>query len=220
MMRSTLFVLLLLLSIDASAQDSLRRVSSTPITVSGVASPVVSLPISRTNRRIEPVQTLTSNSLEQAVRAVPGVQIDNRNNYALGDRITMRGIGARSFFGTRGIRVMKDDIPLTFADGQTNLEILDPSQLASVRVLHGPTASIFGNASGGTLLFGSVQPPSPGRIVLAAATVGWWGDERDGGSLGHAGDDLAYGAYVTVDGVSGYRDWGGMSALHFGTQAM
>src|SRR5688500_7840858 len=114
-MRTILLVLLLLVTSSATAQDSLRRVSSQPITVSGVASPIDSLPISVSTRRIEPTQTLTSNSLEQAVRAVPGVQIDNRNNYALGDRITMRGIGARSFFGTRGIRVIKDEIPLTFA---------------------------------------------------------------------------------------------------------
>ncbi len=219
-MRSTLLVLLLFVAFDVNAQDSLRRVSGTPVTVSGVASPIDSLPISVSIRRIEVTQTASSNSLEQAVRAVPGVQIDNRNNYALGDRITMRGIGARSFFGTRGIRVIKDDIPLTFADGQTNLEIIDPTQLASVTVLHGPASSIFGNASGGTLLFKSLMPPSPGTLVRGGATFGSHGYQRFNGSIGSTSGDLTYGAYITLDSMKGYRDWSGMNAVHFGTQAL
>jgi iron complex outermembrane receptor protein len=219
-MRTTLLVLLLLVASSATAQDSLRRVSGTPVTVSGVASPIDSLPISVSTRRIEPTQTASSNSLEQAVRAVPGLQIDNRNNYALGDRITMRGIGARSFFGTRGIRVIKDDIPLTFADGQTNLEIIDPTQLASVTVLHCPASSIFGNASGGTLLFKSLMPPSPGTLVRGGATFGSHGYQRFNGSIGTTSGDLAYGAYITLDSMKGYRDWSGMNAVHFGTQAL
>jgi iron complex outermembrane recepter protein len=219
-MRSTLIVLVLLLAFDANAQDSLRRVSGSTVTVSGVASPVDSLPISTSYRRIEPTQTLTSNSLEQAVRAVPGVQIDNRNNYALGDRITMRGIGARSFFGTRGIRVIKDDIPLTFADGQTNLEIIDPSQLASVQVLHGPASSIFGNASGGTLIFKSSLPPSPGELVKVGATFGSLGQRRIIASIGRTGESAAYGFYFAHDTLQGYRDWSGMRALHLGGQAL
>lgn len=220
LMRAALLVLLLASSLDASAQDSLRRVSSTPITLHGIASPIDSLPISNSIRRVEPTQAFSSNSLEHVVRAVPGVQIDNRNNYALGDRITMRGIGARSFFGTRGIRVIKDDIPLTFADGQTNLEIVDPSQIASVTVLHGPASTIFGNASGGTLLLKSSMPPSPGTLVRGSASFGSYGYQRYTGSLGGASGPVSYGAYITLDSMIGYRDWNGMNAVHFGTQAL
>jgi iron complex outermembrane recepter protein len=219
-MRPLALVLLLVLATDASAQDTLRRVEGTSVTVSGVSRPLDSLPIATSYRKITPTQTASSNSLEAAVRAVPGVQIDNRNNYALGDRITMRGIGARSFFGTRGIRVMKDGIPLTFADGQTNLEILDPSQLAGVQALHGPVASMFGNASGGALLFRSYVPPAPGTLVRGAATFGSWGSQRFTGSLGNVGEALSYGAYITIDSVRGYRDWSGMNAVHLGAQAL
>lgn len=219
-MRSTLLVLLLLLfTTSTRAQDTVRRVTGETVTVSGVATPADSLPISTSFRVITPTQSASAHSLEQAIRAVPGLQIDNRNNYALGDRITMRGIGARSFFGTRGIRVTKDDIPLTFADGQTNLEILDPTQIANLRVLHGPVASIFGNASGGALLFRSLQPPSPGTIARGFATFGAWGYQRFTGSLGSIGEDLSYGASITLDSMQGYRDWSGMNAAHLGAQA-
>ena len=225
-MRFSLVLTLLLcmvagsLPLELKAQDSLRRVEGSTVTVSGVSTPVDSLPISTSFRQITPTQMISSFSLDQAVRAVPGLQIDNRNNYALGDRITMRGIGARSFFGTRGIRVMKDDVPLTFADGQTNLEILDPTQLASVRVLRGPASSIFGNASGGTLLFRSLQPPAPAEVIRGAIAVGSWKYQRNTGSIGSASEDLAYGAYITIDSINGYRDWSGARTIHLGAKVM
>ena len=40
--------------------------------------------------------------VEERLRAVPGVQVDNRYNYALGERISIRGFGARAQFGVRG----------------------------------------------------------------------------------------------------------------------
>jgi iron complex outermembrane recepter protein len=222
LMRLTLLLSLLLCASTALAQDSIRRVEAEPVTVSDGVSPIPfdSLPIASSYRRIPPLQTASSYSLDQAVRAVPGLQIDNRNNYALGDRITIRGMGARSFFGTRGVRVYKDDIPLTFADGQTNFEIIDPSQITAVRVLRGPAGHLYGNASGGSLLMSSVVPPSLGSFAQFAATFGSWGYQRLGGSIGSRGEDLSYGAYITLDSMTGYRDWSGMKSMHLGTQSI
>ena len=53
--------------------------------------------------------------LEDALRAVPGVQIHNRFNMAVGERIAVRGFGSRSQFGVRGVRVLVDGIPATLA---------------------------------------------------------------------------------------------------------
>src|SRR5688572_16383146 len=44
--------------------------------------------------------------LDEALAAIPGIQVDNRFNYALGERISVRGIGARAQFGVRGVRVL------------------------------------------------------------------------------------------------------------------
>lgn len=221
-MRATLLVLLLQLAIvtSASAQDTLRRVEGSAVTITGTPRPLDSLPIATSYRKLEPTQNTSTTSLESALRTVPGVQIDNRNNYALGDRITIRGIGARSFFGTRGIRVLKDGIPLTFADGQTNLELIDPTQLQSVQALHGPAASIFGNASGGALLIQTLVPPAPGTLARGNATFGSWGSHRFSGALGSVSEELAYGAYITLDSMHGYRDWSGVNTTHMGAQAM
>jgi iron complex outermembrane receptor protein len=59
----------------------------------------------------------TGFSLEEALQGIPGLQIQNRYNYTVGERISIRGFGARSQFGSRGIKILVDGIPATMADG-------------------------------------------------------------------------------------------------------
>lgn len=93
----------------------------------------------------------TGLSLRDALSDLPGIQVDTRNNLSQGDRISVRGIGARASFGVRGLRVLVDGIPLTMADGQSQLGVVDLSQLASIDVVRGPAAALYGNAAGGVL---------------------------------------------------------------------
>ncbi len=92
-------------------------------------------------------------SIEEALRAVPGVVAQNRTHYALGDRLMMRGVGGRAQFGVRGIEVVADGIPQTMADGQATLENLDLDSAGRIEVLRGPASSLFGNAAGGVLSY-------------------------------------------------------------------
>lgn len=99
-------------------------------------------------------------ALDRALRAIPGVQVDNRYNYALGERISIRGFGARAQFGVRGVRVLLDDIPATLPDGQTTLNHVDPGALERVEVVRGPAAALYGNASGGVIRLTTLEPPT------------------------------------------------------------
>ena len=116
------------------------------------------LPSTIGTRAPSPVSVLTGSQLtratsssfiEEAVRAVPGLQIHNRFNFAVGERIAVRGFGPRSQFGVRGIRVLVDGIPATLPDGQATLDHLDLSGLGRVEILRGPYAALYGNAAGG-----------------------------------------------------------------------
>ncbi len=97
--------------------------------------------------------------LEEALHGLPGVQVNNRFNDAVGERIAIRGFGARSQFGVRGIRILVDGIPATLPDGQSSLDHLDLGSLGQVEALRGPGSALYGNASGGVLLFRSRTPP-------------------------------------------------------------
>lgn len=98
-------------------------------------------------------------SVEEALRIVPGVQVENRHNYALGERISIRGFGSRAQFGVRGVRVLVDGIPATLPDGQSSLTYVDVHSLGRVEVMRGPAASLYGNTAGGVIQMQTLEPP-------------------------------------------------------------
>ncbi|MGE5811329.1 MAG: TonB-dependent receptor plug domain-containing protein, partial [Ignavibacteria bacterium] len=100
-------------------------------------------------------------SLVKSFSKVPGLIINDRNNPSLGDKISIRGIGARSSFGVRGIKILADDIPLTFADGQTQTNNIDLFSAGNAEILKGPASSFYGNSAGGVINFQS-ELPGPG----------------------------------------------------------
>ena len=52
-------------------------------------------------------------SLQEYVQQMPGVFTQNANNFAQDLRVSIRGFGARSSFGIRGIKLIVDGIPET-----------------------------------------------------------------------------------------------------------
>ncbi|WP_215899259.1 TonB-dependent receptor family protein [Acinetobacter suaedae] len=91
-------------------------------------------------------------NLTELVKGVPSLQLNNRENYAQDLQLSMRGFGARSTFGVRGIRLYVDGIPATMPDGQGQTSNIDLGSLSHLEVLTGPFSSLYGNSSGGTLL--------------------------------------------------------------------
>jgi iron complex outermembrane receptor protein len=90
------------------------------------------------------------NLSESLVRA-PGLTILERQNYAQDLQISIRGFGARSAFGVRGIRLMIDGIPATTPDGQGQSSSVSLTSTDHIEVLRGPLAQLYGNSSGGVI---------------------------------------------------------------------
>lgn len=57
-------------------------------------------------------------NLSESLTGVPGLQVQNRQNYAQDLQLSIRGFGSRSTYGIRGIRLYVDGIPATMPDGQ------------------------------------------------------------------------------------------------------
>lgn len=93
--------------------------------------------------------------VKDIVRDIPGVWMNDRGHFALGERLIVRGMGWRSPFGVRGVQVLLDGIPLTMPDGQAFLDIVDPLFLRSAEAIRGPSSLFWGNGSGGTLFLDS-----------------------------------------------------------------
>jgi iron complex outermembrane receptor protein len=147
-------------------------------------------------------------SLDESLRFAPGVFVGNRRNFAVGDRLTVRGVGARAQFGVRGVRVLADGIPLTLPDGQSTLTNLDLASAGRVEVIRGPAAALYGNAAGGVI---SVETELPGAEtrVTPALFGGAYGFVqarlKATGRVGGLGY-VASGTYLDTEGFRNHAD--------------
>ncbi len=152
----------LLPTVDSSRID--YKLSPVVVTATREARPLARVPYAITVLAQNEVQRGRAGlSLEEALRTVPGVVVNNRNNLAQGDRISMRGLGSRAAFGVRGIKIMLDGIPLTMPDGQSQLNNLDLSSIGRMEILRGPSSALYGNAAGGLI---NLQTQAAARTPL------------------------------------------------------
>jgi len=145
--------------------------------------------------------------MDEALAAVPGLYIQNRYNFSGDLRVAMRGFGARSSFGIRGIRVFVDGIPETLPDGQSGVDSIDLGSAQSIEVLRGPASSLYGNASGGVIAvsseLGDSDPFIEGRIA-----GGEFGYRQYGLKAGGQFNSADYLVNVSRTELDGYRDHG------------
>jgi len=149
-------------------------------------------------------------ALDEALSGIAGVQVDNRFNYALGERISIRGTGARAQFGVRGVRVLLDGIPMTVADGQTTMNNVDVATVARAEVVRGPASSAYGNASGGVIQLRTDLPAELASRKLGGelrTTVGDDGLRRLQTSIAGMSNALSYNVTGSRLDFDGYRDW-------------
>jgi iron complex outermembrane receptor protein len=205
------FIALLLISLPlvASAQDS-ARTALPPVRVTatreGPRAPL-ELPYAVTLTRPDSLAALRRLGVDELLFAVPGVALANRQNPAQDPRVSIRGFGARSAFGVRGVRVLQDGVPLTLPDGQTPVDALDLEGADRVEVVRGSASSLYGNAAGGVIDVRSAVPPLAG-LVPFARVVG--GDATPTVSaVGAAGtvNRAGYSASLTRVNGRGYRDY-------------
>ncbi len=108
-------------------------------------------------------------NLTEVVKGIPSVQLRNRENYAQDLQLSMRGFGARSTFGVRGIRLYTDGIPATMPDGQGQTSNIDLRSLSHLEVLTGPFSSLYGNSSGGAILATTKEGQGKDSIEMSYA---------------------------------------------------
>lgn len=111
--------------------------------------------------------------LTSTLNKVPGVYMQQG---ALNtNRITIRGMGARSQFSTNRVKAYFDDIPLTNAEGETVIEDIDLETIETIEIIKGPNATSFGAGLGGVIsLYGKETKPGT-SFAKANTTFGSFG---------------------------------------------
>ena len=141
----------------------------------------------------------------EALAAVPGITVQNRQNYAQDLQISSRGFGARSAFGVRGIRLIADGIPASMPDGQGQAATFNLDRAERIEVLRGPMSAVYGNHAGGVIQMftadGKGAPSVEGNF--SAGSYGSW--KTDLSAQGEAGG-VGYVIDASRFSTDGYRD--------------
>lgn len=110
----------------------------------------------------------------EALARVPGLVVQNRQNYAQDLQISSRGFGSRSAFGVRGIKLIADGIPASTADGQGQAATFNLDTAERIEVLRGPFSTVYGSNAGGVIQVFSRDGEGPPQ-VNAGTTFGKYG---------------------------------------------
>jgi iron complex outermembrane receptor protein len=159
---------------ESSAAPPAEPAVLSPVVVTATRSPaaLADVPASLSVVERADIQDARSTtSLQESLTRVPGVLVENSENFAQDERIQIRGFGTRSAFGIREIRSWSTGFPKRFPTDQTELDAIDMGAVDRVEVMRGPASALYGNASGGL-----VQLSHRGRSALAARRAA-----RDGG---------------------------------------
>ena len=185
--------------------DAAFELAPIVVTATRIAQPSADIPasIDRVDRQTLRVGQPQVN-LSESLRTVPGVSAQNRQNYAQDLQISVRGFGARSSFGVRGVRLYSDGIPGTMPDGQGQFSQFDLGSADHIEVLRGPFSALYGNSSGGVIAV-FTEDAQPGFSVDATAEYGTFGMQRYALRTTGAEGGLNYVVDAAHFQTSGYR---------------
>ena len=143
--------------------------------------------------------------LDEALNRVPGVFMQNRYNFAQDLRVSIRGFGARSAFGIRGVKILVDGIPETLPDGQGQVDSIDLGAAQQIEVLRGPSSSYYGNASGGVISVTSERGPETPFANLRFS-AGEYGAQKFQAKTGGQTERVNYFVSFSDSQIDGYRE--------------
>lgn len=139
-----------------------------------------------------------------ALNTLPGVRADERSPGSY--RLAIRGSAIRSPFGVRNIKAYWNELPLTDAGGNTPLNALDIRALGRIEVIKGPSGSLYGAGTGGTVLFSGLAVPTGQSSVEVSALAGSYGLYGNGLSLQTGKNNSAVSLSYNHLQSDGYRD--------------
>lgn len=122
------------------------------------------------------------------------------------NRVTIRGVGARTPFGTDKLRLYFNDIPVTNGTGFSTLEAFDMESLEAIEIIKGPKGTAFGANLGGAMLLTTKKNPKTGSDLANSFTVGSYGLVKNTMRFNHTGETFSMGLQYGSMEVDGYRE--------------
>ena len=210
--QNYIFFIILFFSIPINAQkDSLKIVFLDPVVVksSRIVERELKIPLAIATLNYEETQEIRQQlSLYDYIKNVPGLFALNSNNFSQDLRVSIRGFGARSAFGIRGVKILVDGIPETTPDGQGQIDNLNIGIIKSIEVIKGPAASLYGNASGGVISIYTLDSVDE-NYANAGVTFGSYDLQQYQTTVGFSSEGNSFILQGTNTKTAGYRDQSG-----------
>jgi iron complex outermembrane receptor protein len=190
---------------DASRSDAatLDRIVVTSTRLEGVRA--FDVPASISVIGLDDDGRATANGVSDALGGVPGLLARERQNYAQDTQLSIRGFGARSTFGVRGLRLYADGIPATMPDGQGQLSHFSMQAADRIEIMRGPFSALYGNSSGGVVQIWSAAGDE-NLDAHAQTSVASYGTQALGGRLRGKAGIVGYNIAASVFETDGYRE--------------
>jgi len=118
---------------------------------------------------------LTKNNnadISTPINTISGVYMQSANMVT--NRISIRGIGARTPYGTNKIRAFYGNIPLTSGDSETTIDDINLENIDQVEIIKGPLSSVYGAGLGGAILI-APKIAANGQSASVGSTLGTYG---------------------------------------------
>ncbi len=150
-------------AVDEFGENETTELADVTVTATRVEKSSLKIPAAVGTVEIDDIQLGRQQlGLDEFLVNIPGLFLQDRFNFAQDLRISIRGFGARSNFGIRGIKIYSDGLPLTLPDGQGNVDEIDLGSTERLEVIRGPASSLYGASSGGVInLFTEDGPDIP-----------------------------------------------------------
>ena len=111
--------------------------------------------------------------LTPVLNKIPGVFMQQGSLNT--NRISIRGIGARSQYGTTRVKAYFNSIPLSSGEGETVIEDIDVAAIEKIEITKGPNSTSFGSGLGGVIHLFARETPINESVGKATSTFGSFG---------------------------------------------
>jgi iron complex outermembrane receptor protein len=111
--------------------------------------------------------------LTSVLNKIPGINMQQGSLNT--NRISIRGIGARTQYGTSRIKAYFEAIPLTSGEGDTTIEDIDMETIGGIEISKGPNNTSFGSGLGGVINLFARETSERESFAKSVTTYGSYG---------------------------------------------
>ncbi len=201
-----IFLIVFFVSVTSFAQDTIRTNTLKEVTISSyhINDSLLNAPASIGILAPQDLQRNNLADITPVLNTLPGVLMQSGGINT--NRISIRGIGARTPYGTNKIRAFYGSIPLTSGDSETTIEDIDLEIIGQMEVIKGPLSGLYGAGLGGAILITPKFSITPGSRAAASTMHGSYGLMKNTLNYGYNGNTGSLNLnYHTLE-TDGYRE--------------